>query len=96
LYANRFRGYVFFIYHLKHHQFPSVLSIFLIPRDIKAALLIKFWHSKNILVYGVCMEGIHSFDEDAYYYCSNKECVCNQRDQEELAPNTETVISLKP
>ena len=26
------------------------------------------------------MENIHGFDEDAYYYCPNKECVCNQKD----------------
>ena len=27
------------------------------------------------------MEHIHGFDEDAYYYCPNKECVCNQKDE---------------
>ena len=42
------------------------------------------------------MQGIHSFDEDAFYYCPNKECVCNQRESDELATNTETVISVNP
>jgi len=27
------------------------------------------------------MYNVHSPDEDAYYYCPNKECVCNQTDK---------------
>jgi hypothetical protein len=42
------------------------------------------------------MQGIHSFDEDAFYYCPNKECVCNQRESDEFTTNTETVISVNP
>ena len=31
----------------------------------------------------VHMENIHDYNEDAYYYCTNKECVCNQKDEVE-------------
>ena len=41
------------------------------------------------------MEAIHGFDEDAYYYCPNKECVCNQRDPEAIAPITAIGVSVK-
>jgi hypothetical protein len=34
------------------------------------------------------MENIHGFDEDAYYYCTNKECVCRQKDDVEEEENT--------
>jgi hypothetical protein len=47
-----------------------------------------------MLVYGGCMQGIHSFDEDAFYYCPNKECVCNQRDSDALVLNAGITISV--
>ena len=33
------------------------------------------------------MENIHDYNEDAYYYCPNKECVCRQKDEVEEEDN---------